>query len=333
VNGSVAGAAGRAPAATAVVALAEQLQGATGIQPRVGKRLAVNTTMRVGGPADLVAVAANIAAIVALIQFAIDHEVPWTVLGRGSNVVVADAGLRGLVILNRAEGTCIDGERLIAESGLPLAKAAMIAQRAGLSGLEFGLAIPGTVGGAVWANAGAHGSDVAAVLESVSILRGDGTETVQPAAALALSYRDSRFKHPTGQGSGLAPADVILTATFRLSTADPADIKTRLDDIRRWRLEHQPLSQPSAGSVFRNPPGDSAGRMIDACGLKGRRVGGAEISEKHANFIINAGGATASDIRRLAETARAEVAARFGTELAYEVQFIGDWSNWQQEVS
>jgi UDP-N-acetylmuramate dehydrogenase len=290
--------------------------------------------MRVGGPADLVAGATDVAALAALVRFANDRQIPWIVLGRGSNVVIADAGLRGLAILNRAEGARFDGERLIAEAGLPLARAATLAQHAGLSGLEFGLAIPGTVGGAVWANAGAHGSDVAAVLESVTVLRADGTQAVEPVTALGLAYRDSRFKHSTGQGSGLfTPADVILGATFRLSSADPAAIRARLAEIRLWRQEHQPLSQPSAGSVFRNPPGDSAGRLIDACGLKGSRVGGAQVSEKHANFIVNAGGATAADVRRLADTVRAEVAERFGTELAYEVQFIGDWSEPQQEVT
>ena len=318
----------------AALALAVELQRATGIHPRVGERVALHTTMRVGGPADLVAVATDVATLAALVRFANHRQVPWVVLGRGSNVVIADAGLRGLVILNRAEGARFDGERLIAEAGLPLARAATLAQHAGLSGLEFGLAIPGTVGGAVWANAGAHGSDVAAVLESVTVLRADGTQAVEPVTALGLAYRDSRFKHSTGQGSGLfTPADVILGATFRLSSADPAAIRARLAEIRLWRQEHQPLSQPSAGSVFRNPPGDSAGRLIDACGLKGSRVGGAQVSEKHANFIVNAGGATAADVRRLADTVRAEVAERFGTELAYEVQFIGDWSEPQQEVT
>ena len=335
MSGSVAGAAGHGPAPdAAAVALAVELERATGIHPRVGERLAVHTTMRVGGAADLVAVATDVAALAALVRFANHRQVPWVVLGRGSNVVIADAGLRGLVILNRAEGARFDGERLIAEAGLPLARAATLAQHAGLSGLEFGLAIPGTVGGAVWANAGAHGSDVAAVLESATVLRPDGTEVVEPVAALGLAYRDSRLKHPTGQGSGLAtPAEVILSATFRLFPADPAAIKARLEEIRRWRREHQPLSQPSAGSLFRNPPGDSAGRLIDACGLKGTRIGGAQISEKHANFIVNAGGATAADVRRLAERARVEVAGRFGTKLAYEVQFIGDWSEPQPEVA
>ena len=324
----------QATAEPRLVTLAADLQQATGVCPLIAEPLADHTTMRVGGPADLVAGATDVAALAALVRFANDRQIPWIVLGRGSNVVIADAGLRGLAILNRAEGARFDGERLIAEAGLPLARAATLAQHAGLSGLEFGLAIPGTVGGAVWANAGAHGSDVAAVLESVTVLRADGTQAVEPVTALGLAYRDSRFKHSTGQGSGLfTPADVILGATFRLSSADPAAIRARLAEIRLWRQEHQPLSQPSAGSVFRNPPGDSAGRLIDACGLKGSRVGGAQVSEKHANFIVNAGGATAADVRRLADTVRAEVAERFGTVLGYEVQFIGDWSEPQQEVT
>jgi UDP-N-acetylmuramate dehydrogenase len=193
-------------------------------------------------------------------------------------------------------------------------------QEAGLTGLEFGLAVPGTVGGAVWANAGAHGSDIATVLESVTVLRTDGTEAIEPAVALGLGYRESRFKHLTGE--------LILAATFALSPDDPAAIKSRLAGIRTWRREHQPLARPSAGSVFRNPPGDSAGRLIDACDLRGSRLGGAEISLRQANFIVNLGEATAADIRRLAERARLAVAGRFGIELEYEVQFVGDWSGW-----
>jgi UDP-N-acetylmuramate dehydrogenase len=310
--------------------------------------------MRVGGPADVLAVGYDIPALVALIRIARASGIPYVVLGRGSDLVVGDAGIRGLVILCRAEGCRIEDRMLIAEAGLPLARAATMAQRAGLSGLEFGLAIPGTVGGAVWANAGAHGSDVAAVLESVTILRADGTEAVEPASGLGLAYRESRFKHtpepaatsgapgtdaampdaamPEAAIPGRADPELILSASFRLDPASPAQIRARLEEIRSWRREHQPLSLPSAGSVFRNPPGESAGRLIDACGLKGVRVGGAAISEKHANFIVNEGGASSADIRRLAEMARSAVAAQFGVNLVYEVQFIGDWSNWTVEV-
>jgi len=321
--------------------LAVEMASQTGVRPRRNEPLAGHTSMRVGGPAELLAIARDVPALVGLVRFARAYKVPFVVLGRGSDVVAADAGIRALVILSIAEAWRIDGDRLTAEAGLALARAATLAQRAGLSGLEFGLAIPGTVGGAVWANAGAHGADVAGVLESVTILRADGTEATELAAALSLTYRDSRFKKGEGSAmpaSALAAAvaptgDVVLTATFRLASAGPAAIKVRLEEIRRWRREHQPLTQASAGSVFRNPPGDSAGRLIDACGLRGTRFGGASISEKHANFIVNEGGATATDVRRLAEHARTAVAEQFGVDLVYEIQFVGDWSSWQQEPS
>jgi UDP-N-acetylmuramate dehydrogenase len=205
-----------------------------------------------------------------------------------------------------------------------MARAATETQRAGLSGLEFGLAIPGTVGGAVWANAGAHDADVAGVLESARILAGDGTETVVAAADLGLAYRDTRLKHPPVDGW----PHLALEATFRLAPADPDTIKARLDDIRRWRQAHQPLGIPSAGSVFRNPDGDSAGRIIEAAGLKGTRIGGAVVSEKHANFIVNDQKGRAEDVRRLGDHVHAVVAAASGVELRYEIEFLGDWVGW-----
>lgn len=341
--GSAAGAAKGGAPAGGWSALAAEVARIAGVRPRRDELLARYTTMRVGGPADLLAIANSSVQLAALIRFARGASVPYVVIGRGSNLVVSDAGIRGIVIVSRADGCRIEGDRLIAEAGVPLARAATVAQRAGLSGLEFGLAIPGTVGGAVWANAGAHGSDVAAVLETARILRLDGTEADEPAVALNLAYRESRLKHPAGQGSAASAStaseeaseeasEVVLEVTFRLASADPEAIKTRLDEIRRWRREHQPLNLPSAGSIFRNPPGDSAGRLIDAAGLMGARVGGAAISDKHANFIVNDGQASATDVRRLAEIAGAEVARRFGVELVYEVQFLGDWSGWGQEA-
>jgi UDP-N-acetylmuramate dehydrogenase len=302
----------------------------TDIQRRIGVKtsrdepLARFTTMRVGGPADLFATAHNTFELRALVRFARARELPHLVLGRGSDVVISDAGVRGLVIQVRAEGSRIDGERLIAESGLQMARAATETQRAGLTGLEFGLAIPGTIGGAVWANAGAHDNDVAAILESARVLHADGTEVVRPVDALAFGYRDSRFKHAA---PGASP-ELILEATFGLAPAEPGIIKERLDDIRRWRQAHQPIGLASAGSVFRNPAGESAGRLIEAAGLKGFRIGGAVVSEKHANFIVNDQKGTAADVRRLAERVREVVAKQHGVELAFEVEFVGDWSTW-----
>jgi UDP-N-acetylmuramate dehydrogenase len=177
----------------------------------------------------------------------------------------------------------------------------------------------------------------------------DGTEQRIPAAELGLGYRESRFKAIPGASHGTAvvpgagephehppfgPAEVVLGATFRLGPADPAVIRQRLDDIRRWRQAHQPLGIPSAGSVFRNPPdGPSAGAIVDALGLKGSTEGGATVSPKHANFIVNDRRGTAADVRRLAERVRAEVRRREGIELAFEIVFLGDWSDWPADAS
>jgi UDP-N-acetylmuramate dehydrogenase len=310
------------------------------IQRRIGVKtvrdesLARFTTMRVGGPADLFAVAHNQFELRALVKYARARAIPVFVLGRGSNLVISDAGFRGLVVQSRAEASRVEGDRYLADAGVAMARAATETQKAGLAGLEYGLAIPGTVGGAVWANAGAHDSDTAGVLESATVLLADGAERVLPVGELGFGYRTSRFKaatdaasgDPTAPGAAPVPAEIVLAATFRLRPADAAEIKARLDDIRHWRQAHQPLGIPSAGSVFRNPPGDSAGRLIDALGLKGTRIGGAVVSEKHANFIVNDQKGSATDVRRLAEHVRDQVRARHGIELVFEIEFVGDWS-------
>jgi UDP-N-acetylmuramate dehydrogenase len=310
------------------VRVGTEIQRRLGIRTSRDEPLARFTTMRVGGPADLYAAPVNPFELRGLVRLARGREVPYTLLGRGSNVVISDAGVRGLLIHVRAQGYEIADGRLVADAGLPMAKAATVTAEAGLSGLEFGLAIPGNVGGAVWANAGAHDSDVAAILESALILEADGTQASLAPAALGLAYRESRFKHASPEG----PAQVILGATFRLVPDDPAAIRARLDEIRRWRQAHQPLGTPSAGSVFRNPTeGPSAGALIDGCGLKGLRIGGAVVSGKHANWILNDRRGSAADIRALGELVRATVARETGVALAFEIQFMGDWSAWREE--
>jgi UDP-N-acetylmuramate dehydrogenase len=295
----------------------------TAIQRRIGVKTSRDeplgrfTTMRVGGPADLFATVHNVHELRAIVRFARSRGIPLTLLGRGSDVVIADAGIRGLVVQNRAEESRVEGNRYIADSGLPMARAATETKDAGLTGLEFGLAIPGTVGGAVWANAGAHDGDVAAILETADVLLADGSEARLTAADLDLRYRDSRLKHAAGE--------VVLSATFRLAPADPATIAARLDEIKRWRRDHQPLGIPSAGSTFRNPLGDSAGRLIDSIGWKGRTRGGATVSEKHANFIVNDRKGSAADVRGLVDEVAAAVAAETGVILEPEVVFLGDW--------
>ncbi len=306
----------------------------TDIQRRIGVKtsrhepLSRFTTMRVGGPADLFAEIHNLFELRAIVRFARSRGLPHFILGRGSDLVISDAGVRGLVIHNRAQQVRFEGTRLTADSGLPMARAATICRAEGLSGLEFGLAIPGSVGGAVWANAGAHESDIRAVLAEAAVLRGDGTEATLDADGLGLAYRDSVLKH--------APAslpDVVTWASFDLTPADSDEIGRRLDEIRKWRQAHQPLGMPSAGSVFRNPSEtQSAGALIDGLGLKGTRIGGAVVSEKHANFIVNDQNGTASDVRRLGELVVERVRRETGFGLVFEIMFAGDWSGWESEA-
>jgi UDP-N-acetylmuramate dehydrogenase len=308
-----------------LVALSGDIARRIGVKAERAAPLAKLTTMRVGGPADLLVTAHNGFELRALIRFARARAIPLTLLGRGSNVVISDRGVRGLVVHVRAEGSRVEGGSYVAEAGVPMARAATETQKAGLSGMEFGLAVPGTVGGAVWANAGAHGSDVKAVIESADVLLADGSEARLEPGDLRLDYRESRFKDQPADGTG----DIVLGARFRLEPAEAGVIKERLDDIRRWRQAHQPLGLPSAGSTFRNPSeGPSAGALIEAAGLKGLQEGGATVSEKHANFVVNDRKGSAADVRRLVDRVRQRVADEAGVELLPEIVFLGDWEGW-----
>lgn len=314
-----------APAPLDTVAIAADIARRVGVRVDQHAPLARLTTMRVGGSADLLATVRNTFEVRGLVRFARSRGLPILVLGRGSNVVVSDHGVRGLVIQVKAEQTRIDGERYHAAAGVPMARAATETQKAGLTGLEFGLAIPGTVGGAIWGNAGAHGSDIAGVLESADILSPDGIESRIDAADLDFAYRESRLKHPLASGD----RELVVGGTFKLEAGAPDDIRAALDEIRKWRQAHQPLGLPSAGSVFRNPAaGASAGQRIEAAGLKGFRIGGATVSEKHANFIIADKTATAADVRALGDHVHATIQESDGIDLQFEIEFVGDWAGW-----
>jgi len=297
----------------------DRLAAERGIELAADAPLAPLSTLRVGGPADRMASPRDHDALLAALRLARDAEVPYLVLGNGSDVVVADAGVRGLVIRNRARALTVDAETLRAEAGAPMAMLVKRCTADGLAGLEFGISIPGTLGGAVWANAGAHGGEMRDVLVTVDAWD-PRTDSIQALAneACAFAYRDSRFKQ-----SG----EVVLGAVVQLRRDDPVAIGERVAAHQAQRQATQPLADQNAGSVFRNPAGDHAGRLIDAAGLKGRRVGGAMVSPLHANFIVTDRDARADDVRSLGELVRAAVADRFGVELLYEIEFVGAWGD------
>ncbi|MFZ9141494.1 MAG: UDP-N-acetylmuramate dehydrogenase [Candidatus Limnocylindrus sp.] len=300
---------------------ARELERRLGLRAERDALLAEHTTMRVGGPADLLVTVRDRFTLRGVVRLARSKGWPLRILGRGSNVVISDAGARGITLLNRSADVTVDAASgtISADSGLSMAKLSTLAAEAGLTGAEFTLAIPGNLGGAVWANAGAHGGEMSQIVQRVLVMRPDGSEVELTPDALNLSYRHSRFKDAIGRG------EVILGATVLLRAGDPAEIKAQLEEIRRWRREHQPLGIPSAGSVFRNPPeGPSAGALIEAAGLKGRAIGGAEVSTMHANWILNRGGATAADIRELHDLCIREVRETSGVTLTSEIQFIDE---------
>ncbi len=276
------------------------------------------TTLRVGGPADRYAIASSTDELVTLLRLSHDAGLEPFLLGKGSDLVVADAGIRGLVIRVRSDGVSIDPPYVRAEAGTSMTGLAKRCAREGLGGFDWGISIPGSFGGAVWANAGAHDGQMADVIHVVDVLDPRDLEPrTLPVDELGFTYRDSRFKHGP---------EVVLAGTMELQPDDPETISARIADHQARRRATQPLADQNAGSVFRNPPGDHAGRLVEAAGLKGHRIGTAQVSALHANFIVtDRGAARATDVRALGDHVRAEVADRFGVELQYEIEFVGDW--------
>jgi len=275
-----------------------------------------HTTFRVGGPADVLFLPESEEQLLWALSIAREAGVPCVVIGNGSNLVVKDGGIRGLVIA-LGEGMAAiarAGKTLTAWAGASLARVSAYAQASGLSGLEFASGIPGTLGGGCAMNAGAYGGQLSDVLVDARVLL-DGEVRLLTVNEMQMGYRTSL---PLRRGG------IVISARFALTPDDPEAIAARMRELNARRRDKQPLNYPSAGSTFKRPEGYFAGVLIEQAGLKGRRVGGAQVSEKHAGFIVNTGGATAADILTLIGIVQDEVAARFGVRLETEVRILGE---------
>lgn len=285
--------------------------------------MSAHTTYQIGGPADLFVVSESQEQLVLAVKRARDLGIVPFVLGGGANLLVADAGIRGVVIAYRGEGhtfTEQDGEVLLwSEAGAPFKLLSRESIARGLTGLEWAVDVPGTVGGAVVGNAGAYGGYICDSLRELVVLEPDGTLHEMGADGAGFCYRDSKFKQQPRE-----ERTIILSVTLALRPGDPAEIAVRAAQFTQRRKERQP-SDPSCGSVFKRTANYPAGFLIDQCGLKGTRRGNAMISPKHANFIVNLGGAKATDVRALLELAQREVKERFGQEIEPEVELVGQW--------
>lgn len=281
--------------------------------------LAGCTSFKIGGPAALLVDAPNPAALQRLLGCCREEEIPVLFLGNGSNVLAADSGYPGVVLRLTGGAPVIagaaDGGVLVdCPAGVPLKVLCRFAREEGLSGLEFAYGIPGAVGGAVYMNAGAYGGQMSDVLVSVEAVSADGTSVREvPVSAMALGYRHSAL---------METGEIVLSVRVMLHPEDKAEIGARMEDFMRRRREKQPLEYPSAGSFFKRPAGHFAGALIEQSGLKGFAVGGAQVSEKHAGFVINRGGATCADVRALADEVIRRVEADHGVRLEPEVRFL-----------
>ena len=305
---------------------ASALEEATGLKVVRDELMSKHNSLRIGGPATLFIAAATTEQLVSAVLFARDGDLPYLVIGNGTNMLVADYGIDGLVIHNKTQGISHDEREdgssvWHVDSGVLFSKLSRMTCQQGWTGLEWSNSVPGSVGGGVVSNAGAHGKELKDDMISIRVLTRDGVIEEWPTDKLQLGYRTSIFKAHGRRA--LSPPEVILSADLTLHRDTLGECEARM----RLYLEERQAKQPqgkSAGSTFKNPPGSSAGYLIEQVGLKGERYGQAQFSPKHANFMMNLGGATASDVRHLMDLARARVKERFGIELEPEIEFIGD---------
>jgi UDP-N-acetylmuramate dehydrogenase len=305
--------------------LLDALRSVSGLKVKIDEPLSRYTTMKIGGPADYFLDVETSPALIETLRVLGRHQIPFCLLGKGSNVLASDLGVRGAVLRLGGEFKRVswleEGNRARVEVGAAYAVTQLVreAARRGLGGLEFAEGIPGSVGGALFMNAGAYGSEMEKIVEAVEGVTAGGERIAFRRDEMNFSYRDSHL-----------PAGTIVTSVrMRLEKKDAEEVSTKVRALVSKRKQSQPAGYPNSGSMFRNPPGDFAGRLIEAAGLKGKRIGHAQISERHANFIVNLGGARAADVKQLMESARAAVREKFGVELLPEVRLLGDWRSEQ----
>ena len=279
-----------------------------------------HTTFKIGGPADYFLMPDKGTDVGRIVKICKESGIPYFILGNGSNLLVGDGGYRGAVIqiYKNMSSVTVEGTEIIAQAGALLSSVAAAAKNASLTGFEFAGGIPGTMGGAVVMNAGAYGGEMKDVLTEVTVMDDEGEIITLPADKLELGYRTSIIK---------TAGYIVLEAKLQLKEGDPEVIRETMKDLTIRRTTKQPLEYPSAGSTFKRPEGYFAGKLIMDSGLAGYQVGGAQVSEKHCGFVINAGGATARDVRTLMDDVRDVVYKKYGVTLEPEVKFLGDFED------
>lgn len=275
--------------------------------------LCTRTTFKIGGPADLLIECSAPAKLPMLLTEIKANKITLTVMGNGSNLLVSDDGIKGIVLVISEDCVTVSGDKIMVSAGTKLSKLCNVALENNLSGLEFGFGIPGTVGGAVYMNAGAYGGEIKQVITSVTSITRSGEIVTRSVDELELGYRTSIFKREN---------EVILSAEFKLQSDEKETIKEKMYDFLSRRKDKQPLEFPSAGSTFKRPEGYFAGALIEQCGLKGFSIGGAEVSTKHAGFVINRKNATCKDVKDLIEHIQKTVFSKTGVMLETEVIYL-----------
>lgn len=274
------------------------------------------TNTKTGGPADVLVFPESVTETKRLVLWAKETQTPLTVVGNASNLIVRDGGIRGLtLILTKLNHVTVDNNEVLAEAGAALIQTTEVAYESGLTGIEFAAGIPGSIGGAVFMNAGAYGGEISEVVSEVEVLTRDGELKRLTNRGLDFGYRHSSVQDYE---------DIVLSATFKLRSGDKTKIRNRMDELNFLRASKQPLEYPSCGSVFKRPTGYFTGKLIHEAGLQGFTIGGAQVSKKHAGFIINVGGATATDYLDVIHHVQEKVNEQFGVPLETEVRIIGE---------